>query len=143
MVGEHAVVRLAPVLALALALAPSVIVHAYYHGNVNPPDKAPTVPTELPQLLAMEALFDSTLGFSWSTNLNWKSRDVTFYSDPCVNRWYGVICEQGNIVGINLSNNQYVLFPPVYPPRQYSAACQPSMLVTDIVSAWCAWGCAG
>ena len=117
--------RSAPKLVAQLHLPPSAImwgralagiillltvnVGAYYHGGPIP-DKAPTVPTELAQLVAMEALFDSTLGLGWSTNTNWKIRDVTFYSDPCVNKWYGVICEAGNIVGINLSNNKCVSY---------------------------------
>lgn len=47
-------------------------------------------------------------GKDWYTNLNWESREVTFFSDPCDNKWYGVTCENGKIIEINLSNNKWV-----------------------------------
>lgn len=88
------------------AVAVCVLGQSYPHG-ANAADKSPTVPTELIQLKAMEALFDSTRGKSWVSNDNWESRDVTFFFDPCFHNFYGVTCENGNIIGINLSNNRW------------------------------------
>ncbi len=100
-----ALMCLAAVALLATALVPFGAAQSYPHG-ANAANKAPTVPTELLQLQALEALFDSTRGKSWVTNSNWESRDVTFFSDPCFNNFYGITCENGNIIGINLSNNR-------------------------------------
>ena len=100
--AQHALAAVA-----VAAVVVCVLGQSYPHG-ANPADKSPTVPTELIQLKAMEALFDSTRGKSWVSNDNWESRDVTFFLDPCFHNFYGVTCENGNIIGINLSNNRFV-----------------------------------
>lgn len=94
---------------VVLLLAPSGVVSPFPPEpflHVFPGRKSSTVPTPLQELLALEQLYDRTNGDHWFTNLNWEKRDVTFYTDPCLNSWYGVICDDdGLIVGVNLSDN--------------------------------------
>ncbi len=62
------------------------------------------VTAEVPQIEreALVSLFQSTQGNQWTDNSNWLN------GDPCDNAWYGVICFDGNIGEVRLSENNLV-----------------------------------
>lgn len=57
--------------------------------------------TEIPQIecQALMAIYSSSNGTNWSNNSGWLSTNT-----PC--NWYGVYCNPGHIVVLDLSNNQ-------------------------------------
>ncbi|MCP4399376.1 MAG: PEP-CTERM sorting domain-containing protein [bacterium] len=57
--------------------------------------------TQIPQTEceALIALYDSADGDNWTDNTGWKQNNT-----PCSN-WYGVTCEDGNVIGLDLSSN--------------------------------------
>jgi Leucine-rich repeat (LRR) protein len=50
---------------------------------------------------ALVALYKTTLGVNWTTNLGWLST-----ADACT--WYGITCQDGHVSEINLPNNNLV-----------------------------------
>ena len=51
--------------------------------------------------------YDSTNGGSWTNNGGWLN------GDPCVNSWYGITCDSGDVTQIDLSiNNLAGPIPP-------------------------------
>lgn len=54
--------------------------------------------------IALEALYNSTAGANWTNNTNW------LVGDPCLDNWYGVVCDASNtnVTELNLGNNNLI-----------------------------------
>lgn len=70
---------------------------------------AHTEPTDIGDIEALRAIYQSTWGQSWTRKDGW------LQGDPCVDAWFGVSCSGGRVVSLNLTCNnlQNVLSPAI------------------------------
>ncbi len=70
-----------------------------YTGCVNPTDQE-DLPTE--ECLALVTLYNSTAGAGWTDKTGWLQSNT-----PCTN-WYGVTCNSGHVLFLDLNNNNLI-----------------------------------
>ena len=58
-----------------------------------------SMPTSGEEKAALVALFEATDGYNWWISDNWMN------GDPCMQSWYGVTCDQGKVIRLDLSWN--------------------------------------
>ena len=61
--------------------------------------------TQIPltECQALEALYNSTNGTSWTNNTNWLQTNT-----PCSSPWYGVTCVSSHVTSLDLDTNQLI-----------------------------------
>ncbi len=61
-----------------------------------------------PDFEALMLFYDSLDGEHWIENSGWSAGANSSSCDPCEDNWYGLICDNGRVVSIDLSTNNLV-----------------------------------
>ena len=58
-----------------------------------------------PDFVALSALYTETRGAYWTNNTNWDPTGKTS-CDPCQDEWFGITCNNGRVIAIDLPSNK-------------------------------------